>query len=1175
MMSVRRLVVVSVVVALALVNLAIVVAPPAAARVVVTQGGSKSATSASPTLARTAVNSASLASTASRAALAQSIIQRIKAAHGSMKTAFLPNFFSQVRVSDGFVQPLYSVAPAPMGIGDFGVRNTTGTPTPYDLQSTSWEGVLTLNDTSALYLDSSAPDVFGSQLNTVLTNTTVAGNSTNQFWIQNVIDYSTLSNSLSFMDNIWNFSTPSFVQPPSTFYSYCPNGTSEGGGPQGDVYYWCPGPTYTVPFPFTLELFVNSSLVTGPAPQHYELPTVTFGFAILNATGATIHSGIYDIVHFNSRVTSGAPTPKFEVNGFVPSGTGFLLEDSELMICGPWGGSTTTLFAIDGSMQLKYLSGTTYVNDPTAWNEGTDTGETVEGMSVYYTTPGTVMLSPGPSIPMPLWNATPGGNMGKAVVKGTAAPSNSFFFFNQGSAFNQTQAAWAPVPASGQYSWAMPPGTYYVETLASNYDPNATSLVLANGTNTYNVMMTANRTRGIYAPLWAWNNAQLANISSGGAGTPADPYLLDNDQFGPLDPLFGEFNDYVFPVFSGIFLAYTDASVNINQSASFYIEYPSAYARALAYWGLPKTNRLPIQAYDASNISIWQGSFTGWFSSTVFFGVPIVTPDASIAFWNVTHSLIGASTFTDLGSAIFTTLGGGNTIWGNAIVPGVQLSSFYPAYPVQLGIQVVESGDLIYNNYVTADLPAYALDFNPYTGLPQVFASNWNLSAPEPASDVSLFNGYALTGSIAGSDMQCGNFWGNYLIGSSLPYNDSGYISEGGDWCPYPIGNYSVPGVPLYSATFTQTGLTSGNWSVTVDGMTQTADVGTAIVFQLPNGTWSYSIGSLAGLTANPASGNFTILGGAYGVTVSFVAALTAVEGAWPSPTDVNAPVDFTATPAGGSGNYTYAWAFGDGGTSTDQNPTYSYAANGTYNVTLWVNDTFGASNYSVMQITVDPLPEWTASASVSSTDVGRPVDFTSTYVNGTEPYTFAWDFGDGSVSSDQSPGHTYGAPGVYLVLFEITDAAGVSSSTVITIHVNALPRVTATASTGAPLTGESVSFTGLVIGGSSPLSYSWSFGDGATNSSQNASHAFASPGTYTVTFQVNDSAHESSATTLTVIVSESSVTTTTAVIGIVAAFIVGVVVAALVLTLMARRRKKPSPPETGEQGGTNPPPSP
>jgi thermopsin len=1161
-MSIRLAAVVIVVVALTLVSFGSLVASPVAARAALAAVLPTSSPSTSVAPATSPASSSGPEPASDRAALTQGILQHLRDAKVPMTAAYLPNLLAQVRVSNGLVQPLYTVGPAPMGIGDFGVRNTTGTPTGYILQSTGWRGVLTLNDANALYLNSGVPDWFGAQLNTVMTNTTVMGHTTYRYWIQNVIQYSSLTHSLTFLDNIWNFSNPSAFEPASTFYSFCP---SNNGGPVPPVFYYCFGPTYTVPFPFTVYLYENSSLTTN-ATTHQVWSTVSFGYDIVNATGVSIASGIYDTVLFNSNVTtaSSPPTPKFTVNGFQLNPVG-LLDDSELMIGGPGGGSTTTLFAIDGTAQLQYLNTGTgkYVNDPTAWNEGTDTGETSEGISEYWTADGTVHLSPGPSIPMPFWNATPGGNKGQAVLQGNVTPSNSFFFINQGSTYNEAQAAWAPVPASGKYSWAMPPGTYFVRTLASEYDENDTDVSLVAGTNFYDVQMAFDPSMGVYAPLWAWNNEQLANISSSGTGSAGDPYEIYNNQYGAMDPVFGEFNDFFFPVFSGIFLAYTTAHVDIQHAASFYVGYPASYSRSLTRFGLPNSNDLGIQAYYASSISIWQSTFTGWFSGFLF-GGGIYAPIANIGWWGVTDSLIGNNVFTNQGSALLTSMGGNNVIWGNTILSGPELGTFYPA-PFQFGIQVIESSDLIYNNYVSSSLPggilAYAPNSNFLTGLPQVNQNDWNLSTIQPASQVKTVNGYGLSGSIVGSSWQCGNFWGDFVPGSPLPYNETGFIATGGDYCPYPLDTYSL--------TFVESGLSAGTWSVSAAGVTKSAPAGVNISFVVPNGTWDYSVAAVEGYTVDPANGTVLVAGAPVVVAITIANGLVSVASV-PSATDIGQDTSFSVAPSGGTGTYTFEWAFGDGNTSTDQFPTYTYDRTGTFNVTVWTNDTSGASVTETDPIDVNPLPTATASATPTTADVGQVVRFDAHVVGGSTPYGVLWTFADGSLSTVVSPTHAFGTPGTYHVTFTATDAIGVAVTQAILVTVNAVPVASASASTNAPATGDTVTFTGSVSGGSAPFTYTWSLGDGSTSSSQNPTHAYGSTGTYTVHLWVNDSAGGSSQTTITVVVSPPASTVMTTTTGAAlggAALIIGLIVGALLMTLLSRRRKgEAKPPESGEE---------
>jgi PKD repeat protein len=49
--------------------------------------------------------------------------------------------------------------------------------------------------------------------------------------------------------------------------------------------------------------------------------------------------------------------------------------------------------------------------------------------------------------------------------------------------------------------------------------------------------------------------------------------------------------------------------------------------------------------------------------------------------------------------------------------------------------------------------------------------------------------------------------------------------------------------------------------------------------------------------------------------------------------------VSFTCTPSDGTEPYTYSWSFGDGGTSTEQNPTHTYTTAGTRSATVVVTD--------------------------------------------------------------------------------------------------------------------------------------------------------------------------------------------------------------------------------------------
>ncbi|MGN6743163.1 MAG: PKD domain-containing protein [Amnibacterium sp.] len=126
-------------------------------------------------------------------------------------------------------------------------------------------------------------------------------------------------------------------------------------------------------------------------------------------------------------------------------------------------------------------------------------------------------------------------------------------------------------------------------------------------------------------------------------------------------------------------------------------------------------------------------------------------------------------------------------------------------------------------------------------------------------------------------------------------------------------------------------------------------------------------------------------------------------------------------------------------------------------------------------------------------------VQFTDTSTG--SPTSWAWDFGDGTTSTAQSPQHVFAA-GTYTVTLVASNGTGASTNT-------ASASITATAPTGSAPTA---SFTEDTTSGTAPLtvqftdtstnsptSWSWDFGDGTGSSAQNPSHIYGTQGTYTV----------------------------------------------------------------------------
>lgn len=101
-------------------------------------------------------------------------------------------------------------------------------------------------------------------------------------------------------------------------------------------------------------------------------------------------------------------------------------------------------------------------------------------------------------------------------------------------------------------------------------------------------------------------------------------------------------------------------------------------------------------------------------------------------------------------------------------------------------------------------------------------------------------------------------------------------------------------------------------------------------------------------------------------------------------------------------------WTFGDGTSSSSQNPSHTYAVAGTYTVNLTVTDANRVrANATALTVAVTPTLGVTISALLWSGDAPLMVSFTGTVTGGSAPYSFAWTFGDGSSSTVPIPSHT------------------------------------------------------------------------------------------------------------------------------------------------------------------------
>ena len=136
-----------------------------------------------------------------------------------------------------------------------------------------------------------------------------------------------------------------------------------------------------------------------------------------------------------------------------------------------------------------------------------------------------------------------------------------------------------------------------------------------------------------------------------------------------------------------------------------------------------------------------------------------------------------------------------------------------------------------------------------------------------------------------------------------------------------------------------------------------------------------------------------------------------------------NFTVNFTDTSTDADDDtLTYLWDFGDGvGNSTEADPEYTYAVNGSYTVKLTVSDGTDTDDYEEEIVVGNVAP--TASFIYEPTNLSVNFTDTSTDPNGVEDIVnWTWDFGDENMSYDQNPTYLYAAEGNYTVILTVTD---------------------------------------------------------------------------------------------------------------------------------------------------------
>ena len=223
----------------------------------------------------------------------------------------------------------------------------------------------------------------------------------------------------------------------------------------------------------------------------------------------------------------------------------------------------------------------------------------------------------------------------------------------------------------------------------------------------------------------------------------------------------------------------------------------------------------------------------------------------------------------------------------------------------------------------------------------------------------------------------------------------------------------------------------------------------------------------------------------------------------------VNGSLSFSSatSTAPGSTITGWSWDFGDGTTSTQQNPTHTYSSSGVKTVQLTVSTAAGCTSaIDTLLVTVNALPTADFSDTINCTT--RSVGFTDLSVpNSGVLNQWNWTFGTVGTSTQQNPTQVFPNEGPHSITLTVrTDKGCVSAPVTRNININARPVAGFDLPGNICLPGAQALFsntTTISDGTLAQVTYEWNFGDGNSlpaPAPASPSHTYTATGPFTVT---------------------------------------------------------------------------
>ncbi|MCF2138977.1 MAG: PKD domain-containing protein [Candidatus Lokiarchaeota archaeon] len=223
----------------------------------------------------------------------------------------------------------------------------------------------------------------------------------------------------------------------------------------------------------------------------------------------------------------------------------------------------------------------------------------------------------------------------------------------------------------------------------------------------------------------------------------------------------------------------------------------------------------------------------------------------------------------------------------------------------------------------------------------------------------------------------------------------------------------------------------------------------------------------------------------------------------------VNQQIQFNFTGSKGNEPTKFFWDFGDGNHSLKVDPSYFYTEIGVYQVTLILKDKNDQIDIISINISIQEDKKPQGIISFVQKDYFSEDQITFDFIGcfGNEPVKVLWNFGDGNISNELNPIHSYMMSGIFNVSIEILDGNGdfFSTYSIIDIRENRIPQAQFSISSEEIIAGQIIYFwfTGSI--GNGNVTFFWDFGDGFNSSLENPSHIYQNPGVYSIYLSIMD----------------------------------------------------------------------